>query len=122
MFDHLFYLLFDSQELQRFVGTKFLEWDLQMYDERNNQPAKANTSDLNEDLGQIEYLFCDKTGTLTENEMVFKECSIDGILYQERSNKLFMLNANQTANFNVSYKYNNDDKIKSNQHTNMQIK
>jgi phospholipid-translocating ATPase len=33
-----------------------------MYDEKTDQPAKCNTTDLNEDLGQIEYLFSDKTG------------------------------------------------------------
>ena len=70
-------------ELQRFVGSKFIEWDIELYDEKTNQPAKANTSDLNEDLGQIEYLFSDKTGTLTENEMEFKQFSINGIIYEE---------------------------------------
>lgn len=64
-----------------------------MYDERNDQPALANTSDLNEDLGQIEYLFTDKTGTLTENLMVFRRCSIDGKTYIEKdcNGKLYLL-------------------------------
>lgn len=55
-----------------------------MYDEASDQPALANTSDLNEELGQVEYLFTDKTGTLTENLMVFKRCSIDGNIYMEK--------------------------------------
>ena len=55
-----------------------------MYDEKNDQPALANTSDLNEELGQVEYLFTDKTGTLTENLMVFRRCFIDGKTYMEK--------------------------------------
>lgn len=59
-----------------------------MYDEKTDQPAKVNSTDLNEDLGQIEYLFSDKTGTLTENEMVFKCFSLDGIVYEEQNGKI----------------------------------
>lgn len=54
-----------------------------MYDEKTDQPAKVNSSDLNEDLGQIEYLFSDKTGTLTENDMIFKRYSIEGRVFEE---------------------------------------
>lgn len=56
-----------------------------MYDKANDQPALANSSDLNEELGQVEYLFTDKTGTLTENLMLFKRCSIDGNVYTEKN-------------------------------------
>jgi len=55
-----------------------------MYDKDNDQPALANSSDLNEELGQVEYLFTDKTGTLTENLMVFRRCSINGNVYMEK--------------------------------------
>ncbi|TMW55340.1 hypothetical protein Poli38472_013231 [Pythium oligandrum] len=43
--------------------------------------AIARTSDLNEELGQVEYIFSDKTGTLTCNVMAFRKCSIGGISY-----------------------------------------
>lgn len=72
-----------------------------MYDEKTNEPAKANNSDINEDLGQIEYLFTDKTGTLTENEMIFKQLSIDGVIYEERSARLVNIATNQLAPITV---------------------
>lgn len=82
-------------ELQRFLGSEFFEWDMEMYDEVSNEPAKVNSSDLNEDLGQIEYLFSDKTGTLTENEMVFKHFGLDGITYEERNGQIYKLDSDE---------------------------
>lgn len=52
-----------------------------MYDEVSDTPAMARTSNLNEELGQIKYIFSDKTGTLTKNVMLFKKCSVAGIKY-----------------------------------------
>ena len=91
--------MYVTVELQRFFGSKFFEWDLEMYDEKTNEPAKVNSSDLNEDLGQIEYLFSDKTGTLTENEMVFKHFAIKGTVYEERAGKLFALDTDKPISY-----------------------
>lgn len=44
--------------------------------------ALARTSNLNEELGQIKYVFSDKTGTLTMNVMEYKKCSIGGTIYE----------------------------------------
>ena len=52
-----------------------------MYYGKTDTPALARTSNLNEELGQVKYIFSDKTGTLTQNQMVFKKCSVDGIKY-----------------------------------------
>jgi P-type E1-E2 ATPase len=44
-----------------------IDQDIDMYYEPADMPAVARTSSLNEELGQVEYIFSDKTGTLTQN-------------------------------------------------------
>uniref|UniRef100_A0A3Q1MDW8 Phospholipid-transporting ATPase n=2 Tax=Bos TaxID=9903 RepID=A0A3Q1MDW8_BOVIN len=80
--------LYVTVELQKFLGSFFIGWDLDLYHEESDEKAQVNTSDLNEELGQVEYVFTDKTGTLTENEMQFRECSINGTKYQEINGRL----------------------------------
>lgn len=53
------------------------------YYAKTDTPAVCRTSSLVEELGQIEYIFSDKTGTLTCNEMEFQQCSIAGVEYAE---------------------------------------
>lgn len=59
----------------------FINFDVEMYHEESNTPAMARTSNLNEELGMVKYIFSDKTGTLTRNVMEFKRCSIARHIY-----------------------------------------
>lgn len=74
-------------ELAKFLQASFINKDIELYDEETNTPAQARNSNLNEELGQVQYIFSDKTGTLTQNIMTFKHCSINGELYKMDSDQ-----------------------------------
>uniref|UniRef100_A0A8C6VCD9 Phospholipid-transporting ATPase n=1 Tax=Naja naja TaxID=35670 RepID=A0A8C6VCD9_NAJNA len=63
------------------VNSCFINWDTEMYYAEKDTPANARSTSLNDQLGQIEYIFSDKTGTLTQNIMTFKKCCINGNIY-----------------------------------------
>uniref|UniRef100_A0AAQ5YFD2 Phospholipid-transporting ATPase n=1 Tax=Amphiprion ocellaris TaxID=80972 RepID=A0AAQ5YFD2_AMPOC len=75
--------LYVSVEIIRLGNSFYIDWDRKMYFARNDTPAEARTTTLNEELGQIKYVFSDKTGTLTQNIMTFNKCSINGKTYGE---------------------------------------
>lgn len=70
-------------EVVRFQQAALINYDLDMYYAKTDTPALCRTSSLVEELGQIEYIFSDKTGTLTRNEMEFRMCSIAGVAYAD---------------------------------------
>lgn len=72
-----------TMEVVRFYQAGFINSDLDMYYAPTDTPALCRTSSLVEELGQIAYIFSDKTGTLTCNEMEFRECSIFGTMYAQ---------------------------------------
>ncbi|XP_060234538.1 phospholipid-transporting ATPase FetA isoform X4 [Meriones unguiculatus] len=73
--------LYVSVEIIRLGNSYYINWDRQMFYVPRNTPAQAHTTTLNEELGQVQYVFSDKTGTLTENVMTFSKCSINGKTY-----------------------------------------
>uniref|UniRef100_A0A7E4UMR6 Phospholipid-transporting ATPase n=1 Tax=Panagrellus redivivus TaxID=6233 RepID=A0A7E4UMR6_PANRE len=81
--------LYVTLEMIRIMQAKTIEDDVLMYDDRTDTRALVRRSNLNETLGQIKYLLCDKTGTLTENKMVFKMCSINGRRFGSKDSEIF---------------------------------
>ncbi|KAL3678117.1 hypothetical protein R1sor_021073 [Riccia sorocarpa] len=75
--------LYISMELVRLGQAYFMTRDIEMYHEAADTPFQCRALNINEDLGQIKYIFSDKTGTLTENTMEFFSASINGVDYSD---------------------------------------
>lgn len=75
--------LYISLEIIRTAQAFFIFSDTYMYYEKIDYPCTPKSWNISDDLGQIEYVFSDKTGTLTQNVMEFKKCTINGHPYGE---------------------------------------
>ncbi|CBQ73630.1 related to DNF2-Non-essential P-type ATPase [Sporisorium reilianum SRZ2] len=73
--------LYISIEIVKTIQAFFIYQDIEMYYAPLDYPCVPKTWNISDDLGQIEYIFSDKTGTLTQNVMEFKKCSINGVSY-----------------------------------------
>uniref|UniRef100_A0A8C5PZ90 Phospholipid-transporting ATPase n=1 Tax=Leptobrachium leishanense TaxID=445787 RepID=A0A8C5PZ90_9ANUR len=78
--------LYVSIEFVKLGQIFFVHNDLDLYDEDIDLSVQCRALNITEDLGQIQYIFSDKTGTLTENKMVFRRCTVVGNEYSHQEN------------------------------------
>lgn len=86
----------------RFFQAIIISKDHRLFGKRARSFTDVQSSNLNEELGQISYVFTDKTGTLTCNEMIFKKLIVAGTPY---GNELESIESERTKNS----KFNNVD-------------
>ncbi|KAG0465417.1 hypothetical protein HPP92_019581 [Vanilla planifolia] len=89
--------LYVSIEIVKVLQAMFINQDINMYDDESGNPAQARTSNINEELGQVDTILSDKTGTLTCNQMDFLKCSIAGVAYGVGSSEVEIAAAKQMA-------------------------
>ncbi|KAJ4369078.1 phospholipid transporting ATPase [Neocucurbitaria cava] len=75
--------LYITLEIIRTLQAYFIFSDVGMYYEKIDYPCTPKSWNISDDVGQVEYIFSDKTGTLTQNVMEFKKCTINGVPYGE---------------------------------------
>ena len=108
--------LYVVMEIIKIYQTILIRYDFEIYDLSIDKPAESREIGLIEELGQVSFIFSDKTGTLTCNEMEFRKCFINGKVYgaEKETNNiedgLYTINGDLSA-FNILTSMSNNGKI-----------
>ena len=73
--------LYVCMEIIKIFQGILMKYDFELYDLSIDKPGECRDSSLIEELGQVDFIISDKTGTLTRNEMEFKKCFVNGKIY-----------------------------------------
>ncbi|KAL0267650.1 UNVERIFIED_CONTAM: hypothetical protein PYX00_009855 [Menopon gallinae] len=73
--------LYVTVEMTKLLQVYHIHNDPELYDSETNKKIECRALNITEELGQVQYIFSDKTGTLTENKMIFRRCCVNGIDY-----------------------------------------
>lgn len=73
--------LYVTLELCKIIQVYHIHNNVDLYDPMMDKRTECRALNITEELGQIQFIFSDKTGTLTENRMIFRRCAIAGVDY-----------------------------------------
>ena len=93
-----------TMEIIKVIQGLLIEWDTKLYSKFRHTFCKARAVSINEELGNVNYIFSDKTGTLTLNQLKFKFCLINDKCYEYK----------RDINFNKSYSLADNKKLLEN--------
>ena len=88
-------------EIIKIIQGFFIEWDTKLYSKSHHIFCKARAVSIIEELGNVNFIFSDKTGTLTLNQLKFKYCLINGKCYEYK----------RDINYNKTYSLVNNKKL-----------
>lgn len=89
-------------ELERVIYKLVWNRDLELYNEEKQIQAKINNYKVLEDAGMIDHVFCDKTGTLTKNELTFHKLNLnDGAKHDDMVRCILLCNEAILVNGNL---------------------
>ena len=88
-----------STEVIKLIQGIFIGWDILLYSKWRHCFCGVKSVSIIEELGNVNFIFSDKTGTLTKNQLQFKYCIIDNKYYEFIKNRGVEMKSNNYISF-----------------------